>query len=165
MKARTFILCMLAAALALALTWAVAAQEPALEQSSTGAQTANGSFTLNLSQSEDPLTLDPALSTDSSSNSVIEQLFIGLVDLDDETSEVQPELATSWTASSDGTVYTFTLRGDLAWSDGNPVTAQDARYGILRTLDPDTQAGYALVLSSLVSLFLVLINHGRKLKK
>ncbi len=103
-------------------------------------------ITLNYNLGTEPLTLDPAKSTDTASHFVIEQLFIGLVDLDDETGEVVPELAASWEISPDGTVYTFTLRSDVTWTDGNPVTAHDARYGILRTLDPATEAGYAYAL-------------------
>jgi len=38
--------------------------------------------------------------------------------------------------SPDATVFTFTLRSGLTWSDGNPLTAYDVRYGILRSLDP-----------------------------
>lgn len=100
-------------------------------------------FTLNINLGGNPATLDPALATDTTSISVIEQLFIGLVDLDDETAEVRPELASSWTVSPDGTVYTFTLRGDVHWTDSNPVTAQDVRYGILRSLAPATNSDYA----------------------
>jgi len=93
-------------------------------------------ITLNYNLGGEPLTLDPAKATDSTSITVIEQLFIGLVDVDDETGEIVPELATGWEISPNGTVYTFTLRNDVTWTDGNPVTAQDVRYGILRTLDP-----------------------------
>jgi oligopeptide transport system substrate-binding protein len=103
-------------------------------------------LTLNINIGADPPTLDPALATDVTSVTVIEQLFIGLVDLDDETAEVRPELATSWTVSPDGTVYTFTLRSDVYWTDGHPVTAGDVRYGILRTLNPATQSDYAYAL-------------------
>ncbi len=60
--------------------------------------------------------------------------------MDDETGEPIPELATSWEMSSDAQVFTFTLRSDITWTDGNPVTAYDVRYGILRSLDPDTNA-------------------------
>jgi oligopeptide transport system substrate-binding protein len=72
------------------------------------------------------------------------------VDLDDETSEISPELATDWTVSLDGKVYTFTLRDDMTWSDGNPVTAEDVRYGILRTLDPATNSSYAYPLAMII---------------
>ncbi len=113
--------------------------QPAVAQGSTP-------ITLNINLGGNPPTLDPALATDTTSVAVIEQLFIGLVDLDDETAEVRPELATSWTVSPDGTVYTFTLRSDVYWTDGNQVTAGDVRYGILRTLNPATQATYAYTL-------------------
>jgi oligopeptide transport system substrate-binding protein len=112
-------------------------------------QAAAAPLTLNMSSTE-PGSLDPALATDTSSSTVIEQLFIGLVDLDDETSEVRPELANAWTVSPDGTVYTFTLRSDVSWSDGRPVTAQDVRYGILRSLTPATASGYAYVLGLVI---------------
>ena len=62
------------------------------------------------------------------------EFFIGLVDQDDTTAEIRPELATHRNMSPDGKTYTFTLRGDAVWSDGTPITAQDVRYGILRTL-------------------------------
>jgi len=146
MKKHVLFVSMLAASLALILAWAVTAQEPELEQSSTSAQTASNPLTLYLNLGGDPTTLDPAKTWDTTSGAVVEQLFIGLVDLDDETGEVRPELATSWTVSPDGTVYTFTLRNDVIWSDGNPVTAHDVRYGILRTLDPATASDGAYVL-------------------
>jgi oligopeptide transport system substrate-binding protein len=123
----------LAVGLVLGLAWTAAAQggEP---------------LTLNINLGGEPLTLDPALAGDTTSITVIEQLFIGLVDLDDDSAEVRPELATSWTVSPDGTVYTFTLRSDVYWTDGRPVTAGDVRYGILRTLNPATRSDYAIVL-------------------
>lgn len=97
--------------------------------------------TLNIVGGE-PSSLDLSVASDSVSLEVIEQLFVGLVDLDDETSAVQPELATRWTISPDSTTYTFTLRSDATWSDGRPITAQDARYGILRSLDPSIESSY-----------------------
>lgn len=96
----------------------------------------------------DPLTIDPALGLifDPASMTIIEQLFIGLVDLDETTTEVRPELAVSWTVSPDGTEHNFTLRDDVFWTDGHRVTAGDVRYGILRTLDPVLQAPFAYLL-------------------
>jgi len=148
MKARVLLLPILVAALVLALAWATAAEEPAPNPSSIAA---SDPIILNLNLGGEPTTLDPALAPDftSSSASVIEQLFLGLVDLDDETAQVRPELATSWTVSPDGTVYTFTLRSDVTWSDGNPVTAQDVRYGILRSLDPATGSPFAYALNAI----------------
>ena len=51
---------------------------------------------------------------------MIENLFVGLTNFNPETSQVEPELAVSWDVSDDGTVYTFHLRDDVSWSDGQP---------------------------------------------
>jgi uncharacterized repeat protein (TIGR01451 family) len=85
-----------------------------------------------------PSTLDPALSQDWD---YVEQLFLGLTDFD-ETGNVVPELATGWDVSPDARVYTFTMRSDAFWTDGNPVTAYDVEYGVLRSLDPATGSLY-----------------------
>ncbi len=98
---------------------------------------------LNVNLEADPPTMDPALASDSVSHAVIEQLFIGLVDWDEATGEFRPELASSWSVSPDSSLYTFTLRSDVYWTDGHRVTAGDVRYGILRTLDPATQSDTA----------------------
>ena len=148
--ARLFSVFILVVVLTLVLAWVVTAQGQAPKQNPISVQSASAPLVLDLNLVGEPPTLDPALASDTTSVSVIEQLFIGLVDLDDTTAEVKPELATSWTISSDGKVYTFTLRSDVKWSDGNPVTAQDVRYGILRTLAPATASSYAYVLTPII---------------
>jgi oligopeptide transport system substrate-binding protein len=90
--------------------------------------------------------LDPGLAQDSSSIEVIEQLFLGLTDYDPKTYEVLPELATDWSASADSRTYTFRMRQDVKWSNGDPVTAQDIEYAIRRNVAPDTASPYAYVL-------------------
>ena len=94
----------------------------------------------------EPPTLDPALSTDTASIAVVEQLFLGLTDFDDETMEVIPELAKDWWASDDGLAWTFVMRDDVKWTNGKPVTAYDVEYGVKRTLNPATASDYAYVL-------------------
>lgn len=106
-------------------------------------------------------TIDPSLSTDTSSVQVVEEITVGLTRQDEATGEVLPAMATSWDTSADGTTITFHLRNDIPWvrwdgtqvaqvmdCDGNPrmVTAQDFMYGILRTINPDTASDYAYVL-------------------
>lgn len=54
-------------------------------------------------------------------------LYAGLVRLDDRLLP-RPDLAEGWTVSADGLVVTFTLRPDLRWSDGVPLTADDVRF-------------------------------------
>jgi oligopeptide transport system substrate-binding protein len=119
--------------------------------------------TLHWNLGGEPPQVDPALSTDTTSVLVDEQLFLGLTDFDDETSEVIPELATSWEANEDGTVWTFYMRDDVPWvkhnpatgetavvtdEEGNPVmvTAHDVENAVKRTLNPETGSDYAYVL-------------------
>ncbi len=92
-------------------------------------------------------TIDPAMADGwSASTFVANQLFLGLVRVDDETGAPILDLATSWVMSQDATVFTFTLRSGATWTDGNPVTAYDVHYGILRSLDPSTASPYPLPL-------------------
>lgn len=102
--------------------------------------------TLQWNLGTEPPTLDPALGQDTTSIWVIEQLFLGLTDYDDETMAVVPELATSWEVSEDGLVWAFHLRKDVYWTDGKPVTAHDIEYAVKRTCDPATASDYAYVL-------------------
>lgn len=114
------------------------------------------------SGSGDIPTLDPSLLEDSKSIQWGQELFVGLTKLNEETNEVEPGIATEWTISDDGLVYTFKLRDDVPWvkynnttgeveqvmdDEGNPrmVNANDFVYGIKRTLDPATASDYAYV--------------------
>jgi len=133
MRTKLYVIIIIVVSLALVGIWGTNAQD-------------SQPLTLNINIEADPPTLDPALATDTTSLNVIEQLFIGLVDLDDDTAEIRPELATSWTVSTDGTIYTFNLRNDVYWTDGHRVTAGDVRYGILRTLNPAIHSSYAFPL-------------------
>jgi oligopeptide transport system substrate-binding protein len=119
--------------------------------------------TLNYNLGVEPPQVDPALGTDTTSVLVDEQLFLGLTDFDDETSEVIPELATDWSVSADGLVWTFNMRDDVPWVQYNPATgevtvmtddegnpdmvdAHDVEYAVKRTIDPATGSDYAYVL-------------------
>ena len=55
-------------------------------------------------------------------------------------------MATDWTVSEDGMVYTFNLRDDAKWSNGDPVTASDFVYSLQRIMLPETGAKYANIL-------------------
>jgi oligopeptide transport system substrate-binding protein len=119
--------------------------------------------TLNWNLSTEPPQVDPALSTDTTSVDVDEQLFLGLTGYDSVTGEVVPELATDWSVSEDGLVWTFNMRDDVPWvrydpatgeteimpdAEGNPamVNAHDVEYAVKRTIDPATGSDYAYVL-------------------
>jgi oligopeptide transport system substrate-binding protein len=74
------------------------------------------------------------------------ELMDGLTELDVETGEARPKVAESWEFLEDGAVVHFTLRDDVTWSDGSPVTAHDFEFAIKRNLDPETASQYAWAL-------------------
>ena len=80
-------------------------------------------------------TFDPALSTDSPSIQAIDNVFTGLVQLNDKLAAV-PQLAASYSEGSDGLTWTFKLKPNLKFSDGTPLTSQDVVYSIDRALQP-----------------------------
>lgn len=104
-----------------------------------------GPVTLNWDLGWEPETLDPALAADSTSIDLVGQLFLGLTNFD-ENGNVLPELATDWEISDDALTWTFHMRRDVRWSDGQPVIAPDVEYGVKRSLDPRTESDYAYVL-------------------
>ncbi|HET90678.1 MAG TPA: peptide ABC transporter substrate-binding protein [Chloroflexi bacterium] len=106
-------------------------------------------------------TLDPSLSTDTSSVQVVDELTIGLTKLNEVTLELEPGMAENWSASDDGLTYVFNLVQGVPWvrwngseveevldDEGNVryVTAQDFEYGLKRTCNPETASDYAYVL-------------------
>lgn len=93
-----------------------------------------------------PGTLDPAFIADAADVQLLLQLYAGLTRLD-ETGEPYPSLASGWDISEDGRTYRFTIRDDLTFSDGTPLTADDVRRSWLRLLDPATAASAPDVLS------------------
>src|SRR6266436_9133328 len=88
----------------------------------------------------DILSFDPALAPDFFSASAVENVFTGLVQLGDDL-QVHPQLASSYQVSPDNLTYTFTLRPNLMFSDGTPLTSADVAYSIDRALQPATQSG------------------------
>jgi oligopeptide transport system substrate-binding protein len=148
MKKRLILAVALGAILVLALAWSASALSGRAPSGPSGPDSYSNPLTVNVYLGAgDVPTLDPAYAGDTMSLNVIEQLFIGLVDIDDTTSEIVPELATSWDISPDGRVYAFTLRSNARWTDGRVITAGDVRYGILRTLDPAHPGDYAPLLA------------------
>jgi oligopeptide transport system substrate-binding protein len=93
----------------------------------------------------DPETLDPHKTSTVYEAAILRDLLEGLV-INDAAGDVVPGVATEWTVSEDGTAYTFTLRDDARWSNGDPVTADDFVYSLRRIMDPATGAKYATVL-------------------
>ncbi|MCB9942089.1 MAG: peptide ABC transporter substrate-binding protein [Geminicoccaceae bacterium] len=93
----------------------------------------------------EPETLDQHLTSTIYESNILRDLYEGLV-IDGADGSVQPGVAESWSVSDDGLVYTFKLRDDAKWSNGDPVTADDFVFSYRRILDPATGAKYADVL-------------------
>lgn len=101
-----------------------------------------------------PKSLDPQFADDPSSNTVIKNLYSGLLSLDAK-GNISCCNAESYTVSADGTVYTFKLRKDNYWffdlnendviedSECFPVTARDYVFALKRILDPKMQSPFA----------------------
>ncbi len=87
-----------------------------------------------------PRSLDPPFTTDIYSVTLIQQIFDGLVQFD-QSLNITPNLATSWTVSRDKLTYTFTLRKDARFHNDRLVRADDFVYSFTRILDPGEQAG------------------------
>ena len=95
---------------------------------------ATSTNTLRLALINDPI-LNPVLSPDVGSVLVNKVIFPGLVRPDEEL-RPSPDLATSWTVSDDGKVYTFALRRGVKWHDGAPFTSRDVQYTFEQIRDP-----------------------------
>ncbi len=104
---------------------------------------------LRVGNGAEPQDLDPHTTTGVPEHRICSSLFEGLVTLDPDTLEPAPAVAESWDVSEDGLVYTFRLRGDAAWSNGDPVTAHDFVYSWRRILSPKLASEYAYMLHCL----------------
>src|SRR3954449_1228186 len=63
-----------------------------------------------------------------------------MISYSDKDMSPQPSLATSWDTSDDGLTWTFHIRDDVKWTDGEPLTAADVAYTLNRILDGGPEA-------------------------
>ena len=82
----------------------------------------------------EPLTFNLAIANDASSSGVLGYLFEGLTETSWLTDQVEPMLAESWERSEDGMTWTFHLREDVRWHDGEPFTAHDVDFTFNRII-------------------------------
>ncbi|PED94944.1 peptide ABC transporter substrate-binding protein [Bacillus toyonensis] len=100
---------------------------------------------LNLTIPEEIPSLDTAKAMDGTSAHIMQNIFEGLYVLDNQDNPI-PGVAKSFEKSKDGKKYTFHLRKDAKWSNGEMVTAQDFAFAWKRTLNPETASQYAYML-------------------
>jgi len=91
---------------------------------------------LHLGNKDEPADLDPHTNNAGTTGLLLTSLFEGLVTHANDGVTILPGAAESWDISPDGLIYTFHLRSNGKWSNGDPVTAQDFRDSFLRVLDP-----------------------------
>src|SRR5438132_34896 len=94
----------------------------------------------------EPATLDPHVMDAATDMNIAAALFEGLNCYDEKTGQAVPGVADRWEVSPDGLVYTFHLRPEARWSNGDRVTAVDFAYSFQRILTPALGSGYAYML-------------------
>jgi peptide/nickel transport system substrate-binding protein len=88
----------------------------------------------------EPVNLDPPQVTDLNSNRVGRRVVETLVTFPEESTQVVPGLAESWTISKDGLQYTFKLRRGITFHDGTPLNAEAVKFSIERQINPNHPA-------------------------
>ena len=97
----------------------------------------------------EPADLDPHVIQGVPEHNIIKALFEGLVIVHPKDLSPQPGVAERWEVSPDGKIYTFYLRSNAVWSNGDPVTADDFVKSYERILNPKLAAPYAEMLTIL----------------
>ena len=92
---------------------------------------------MTLATVAEPLTFNLAIANDAYSTGVLGYVFEGLTETSWLTDEVEPRLAESWESSDDGLTWTFRLRRDVRWHDGEPFTAHDVDFTFNRIIYND----------------------------
>ncbi|MDO6421171.1 peptide ABC transporter substrate-binding protein [Saccharophagus degradans] len=112
----------------------------------TNVEKGNRDSELYIANADEPESLDPHVASGSPDANIILGLFEGLASLDPKTLEPSPGVATHWDISEDGKVYTFYLRENAKWSNGDNVTAHDFIYSWRRALQPALAAKFAYMM-------------------
>ena len=135
----------LALALLIVLVTACGGDERAGNEPVQAGDAAVERTTLRRGNGPEPDTLDPQRARTDAAFNILRDLFEGLTAVGSDGSAV-PAAAESWTVSADGLEYTFRLRENLRWSNGDPLRAADFVAGLRRLVEPATASPYAQVL-------------------
>jgi oligopeptide transport system substrate-binding protein len=126
----------------LAATGAVALLHAGCSRAPQGQAQAASEAILVRGGGPEPDSLDPQKARGFEAQSILRDLCEGLTTLDKKAG-VAPGVARSWSASLDGLTYTFDLRREARWSNGDALTAADFVAGLRRLVDPATGSAYA----------------------
>lgn len=136
--------------LMLVITVSLAAIALAISSCSDREDPLAGLSVINRALSTEPESLDPQKGRSVQAADVLRDIGEGLVAYS-ASGELVAAAAESWAISEDGLQYTFHLRPEARWSNGDPVTASDFVFGLQRLVDPQTAAFYAAELASVVN--------------
>ncbi len=100
----------------------------------------------------DAVSFHPYLTTDTASGSYQAMVYTGaLLRLDEKTLEYIPNMAESYSISKDGLTFTFNLRKNMKWSDGQPITAKDFEWTYNQVINPKNEFPYLSQLDFITS--------------
>lgn len=116
------------------IRWKTLSVATVLAALTLGTTIAEAAGVLTIGRREDSSTFDPIKTAQNIDNWVFSNVFDVLIRVDKTGTKLEPGLAESWTVSDDGKTYTFKMR-DAKFSDGSPVTADDAAFSLLRIRD------------------------------
>ncbi|MBC7366744.1 MAG: peptide ABC transporter substrate-binding protein [Undibacterium sp.] len=108
----------------------------------TAVEIGNRTGTLHVNNAAEPRDLDPHTTTIPADINIIRAVMEGLCELDSVDCHPIPGVASQWSVSPDGLTWTFELRADAKWSNGDPVTARDFIYAYHRMLSPGLGGEY-----------------------
>ncbi len=97
---------------------------------------------LRINLGGEPETMDPSLNKSLIGSRVLKGVFEPLCRVKSD-GEIEPMAAESWEHNDDFTQWTFKLRQDAKWHNGEPVVAEDFRYGLMRAMTPSVGAEYS----------------------
>jgi ABC-type oligopeptide transport system substrate-binding subunit len=116
--------------------------------SKVGDATDKSTTTLNRGLSAEPESLDPHRFASNGAAEILRDIGEGLLTYSADGSLIGG-VASSWRVSGDGLVYTFELRKEAKWMNGDPVTSSDFVFALRRLVDPEIASPYALLLESI----------------
>ncbi len=90
----------------------------------------------------EPSTLNPITSTDAPASQIQAYIYESLLKRDSKSMQLAPELADHWEISEDHLEFTFYLKKNISWEDGDPFTARDVVFSYERIMDPKVDAAH-----------------------
>ena len=116
----------------------------------TPVEAGNREQILHVGNASEPRSLDQTIAISNTESRILVALYEGLVNYSPDARQVEPGAAERWDVSADGRTYTFHLRKDLKWSNGDPLTSEDFLYSFRRLAEPALGAELANYLDPVV---------------